>query len=109
MSATVQDTRLLRTSGLFRTVWGAGAAKQAARASGMSVRTAQAWMAERCSPSADTLLRMAARNEELRAELARLLQQGSADEATVGDVVAAAPRAGAAAAGPPARPRETRR
>lgn len=83
MSATIQNTRL-RVSDLLRTVWPRNAAKHAARAAGASVRTAEAWMAARCSPSADTLLRMARENDALRAEIIRMLTTGeAADDRTV--------------------------
>jgi hypothetical protein len=59
---------------LLRSVWPDDTAKHAARAAGMSHRTAQGWMAERFTPSAATLLRMAERNDHLRAELIRRLQ-----------------------------------
>lgn len=54
---------------LFRAAWPSDTAKHAARASGLSLRTAQGWMSERFTPSAATLLRMADRNDKLRAEL----------------------------------------
>jgi hypothetical protein len=68
MSATLPITRLLRSA------WPDATAKHAARASGLSVRTAQAWLSERCTPSAATLLLMAHRNDQLRAELIRRLE-----------------------------------
>jgi hypothetical protein len=63
---------------IFRATWPEDTAKHAARAAGMSHRTAQGWMSERFTPSAATLLRMADRNDKLRAQLIlRLaLQQG---------------------------------
>ncbi len=63
MSASVPIACLLRAA------WPEHTAKHAARASGLSVRTAQGWMSERFTPSAATLLRMAERNDRLRAEL----------------------------------------
>lgn len=60
---------------IFRAVWPSDTAKHAARAAGMSTRTAQGWMAERFTPSAATLLRMADRNDNLRAELIRRLTE----------------------------------
>jgi hypothetical protein len=66
---------------LFRTAWPRDTAKHAANAAGLSVRTAQGWMSERFTPSAATLLRMADRNDKLRAELIKrlALQQGYTD------------------------------
>lgn len=63
---------------IFRSAWPQHTAKHAANAAGLSVRTAQGWMSERFTPSAATLLRMADRNEKLRAELIKrlALQQG---------------------------------
>lgn len=58
---------------LLRAAWPQHTAKQAARAADGSVRTAEAWVAGRCSPSADTLLRMARRNDQLAAQLAAAL------------------------------------
>jgi transcriptional regulator with XRE-family HTH domain len=60
---------------MLRAVWPDNTAKHAARASGLSVRTAQGWMSERFTPSAATLLRMAERNDNLRAELVRRLTE----------------------------------
>lgn len=76
MSATIPIACLLRAA------WPEHTAKHAARAAGLSVRTAQGWMSERFTPSAATLLRMADRNEKLRAELIlRLaLQQGYSND-----------------------------
>lgn len=68
MSATAADTRL-RVSDLLRAAWPLHTAKHAAAAAGQSYRTAEGWVAERCTPSASTLFRMAERNDRLRAEL----------------------------------------
>lgn len=73
MSASVSITCLLRNA------WPEHTAKNAARASGLSVRTAQGWLAERFTPSAATLLRMAERNDTLRGELLALLTQMERD------------------------------
>ena len=67
MSASVPITCI------FRSVWPRDTAKHAALAAGMSHRTAQGWLSERFTPSAATLLRMADRNDKLRAELVRHL------------------------------------
>lgn len=58
---------------LLRAAFPAHTAKRAAAAGGMSHRTVQDWLQRRCCPSADTLLRLAAENEALRAELLRRL------------------------------------
>jgi hypothetical protein len=68
MSATVEITRLLRTS------FPQHGPKRVARLSGRSVRTVQAWFAARCVPSSEDLLRMARANDALRAELIRSLE-----------------------------------
>ena len=57
---------------LFRAVWPRNTAKEAARCAGQSVRTAEGWLAGR-EPGSGTLMRMAARNDRLRAELLRAL------------------------------------
>lgn len=90
MSATVQNTRLLRMSfaDVLRVVWPRNTAKEAANAAGMSVRTAQAWVADRCSPSWATIHRMAQSNDALRAEIISMLKE-TADVATVAEVAAA--------------------
>jgi hypothetical protein len=79
MTATVPITRLLRSA------WPTHTAKHAARASGLSVRTVQGWLAERCTPSAATLLLMAHRNETLRRELIARLE--STQHEAVGQMV----------------------
>lgn len=63
---------------IFRTAWPEHTAKHAAKAAGLSVRTAHGWMSKRFTPPASTLLRMADRNDKLRAELIKriALQQG---------------------------------
>lgn len=68
MSASAADTRF-RVSDLMKAAWPANTAKHAATAAGQSYRTAEGWISERCTPSASTLLRMAERNDRLRAEL----------------------------------------
>ena len=72
MSAQISIAEPL-VSELLRAVWPRHAAKNAARAAQGSVATAKAWVQGRTTPSADTLLRMAAANYELRAELVRRL------------------------------------
>ena len=78
MSASVPIACLLRAA------WPEHTAKHAARASGLSVRTAQGWMSERFTPSAATLLRMADRNDKLRAELVRRLTGNTHDSMAPG-------------------------
>lgn len=58
---------------LLRAVYPQHTAKRTAALGGLSYRTVQDWLQRRCCPSADTLLRLAAENEELRAELLRRL------------------------------------
>ncbi len=91
MSATTQNTRMLRPTfaDVLKAVWPRHTSKQAAAAAGMSVRTAQAWVAARCSPSADTLFRMAARNDALRAEVLSMLSGETADAETLAPSVLA--------------------
>jgi hypothetical protein len=74
MSASIYTPRL-RVADLLRQVWPRDTSKHAARASGQSHRSAEAWITARCTPSADTLLRMAAHNDTLRAELVRILTE----------------------------------
>lgn len=69
---------------LLRAAWPEHTAKHAARASGLSVRTAQGWMSERFTPSAATLLRMADRNDKLRAELVRRLMRNTDEQLAAG-------------------------
>jgi len=69
MTATVAPTM----ADLLRAAFPAHTAKRAAAAGGLSHRTVQDWLQRRCCPSADTLLRLAAENDELRAELLRRL------------------------------------
>lgn len=64
----------LTSADLFRATWPEHTAKRAAQAARGPVATAKAWVAARFTPSADTLLRMAAENIELRAELIRRLE-----------------------------------
>ncbi len=59
---------------ILKSVWPQGTAKHAAVATSRSHRTIQDWLQKRCTPSADTLLKMAAENQELRAELIRRLE-----------------------------------
>lgn len=69
MTATAVPTM----ADLLRAAFPAHTAKRAAAAGGLSHRTVQDWLQRRCCPSADTLLRLAAENEALRAELLRRL------------------------------------
>ena len=66
---TSANTQSVRFSALLRRVWPRDAAKHAAMAAQCSVRTAQKWMADICSPSSDALIRMARANGALRAEI----------------------------------------
>ncbi len=61
MNASVEITGHLRTRDLIVSAYGRGAAKKAARAAGVSVRTAQDWMQGRSSPRLDVALRWAER------------------------------------------------
>jgi len=96
MSATAQITRL-HVSDLLRRAWPKHTAKHAASAAGLSIRTAQAWVADRFAPSAATLLLMAHRNDQLRAALMRELAEADLHEDTSQMVL---PLAGTEAAGP---------
>lgn len=61
---------------------GPDASKRMARDAGTSHRTSEKWWAALTTPRADVLLRMAAANEQLRAELLRRLgAHGYADQA----------------------------
>ena len=82
----------LTTADLFRGTWPRNTAKHAARAADGPVATAKSWVQRRFTPSADTLLKMAAENQELRAELIRRLEAFGYDpllQASAGAVVAA--------------------
>lgn len=78
---------------LLRAVWPKNTAKHAAAAADRSHRTAERWVQGRDVPNADILLRMARRNDEMRAELARLLGETDAVDHDV-----ARPRPGSGAA-----------
>lgn len=125
-ASTIQEARMLAltSADLFRATWPRHTAKRVAQASQGPVATAKAWVAARFTPSADTLLRMAAENTELRAELIRRLEAyGYADTGMASRVGAdigpaaganagmdAAPGVGeAGAAGGPGRPTVTGR
>lgn len=82
-------TRVLRISDLLRQVWPRDAAKLAAQHAGLSVRTAQAWMADRCSPSWDTVYQMARRNNEIRAALINALLEQDNEPTEGGGICAA--------------------
>jgi hypothetical protein len=76
----------ITTAELFRATWPRHTAKHAARAANGPVATAKAWVQRRFTPSADTLLRMASENQELRAELLRRLgAHGYAENGTTLD------------------------
>jgi len=66
--------RVITTADLFRDTWPKHTAKHVARAADGPVATAKNWVQRRFTPSADTLLKMAAENQELRAELIRRLE-----------------------------------
>lgn len=66
-------TAVLTLADLLRAAFPLHTAKRTAAAGGLSYRTVQDWLQRRCCPSADTLLRLASENEELRAELLRRL------------------------------------
>ena len=66
-----------------------GRAKLVAGAAAASWRTAQEWMQRRCVPSADVLLRMAQRDDALRAELVRLLTANRGTHEEMGSLAAA--------------------
>ena len=72
MSATVPGTGI-SVPEMLRRAWPVNTAKQAARVARISVRTAEDWLYKRSRPSAEMLLRMAAENEALRAEVLRAL------------------------------------
>ena len=94
MSATAQNTRNSRNpapfSSVLKRVWPRHTAKHAAAVAQSSVRTAQAWLADRCSPSIPKLLEMAQRDDNLRAEMVRLLME-TADVGTMDQMAGAAP------------------
>jgi hypothetical protein len=63
------------TLGILGIVYaGPNAPKRMSRDAGVSYRTAEKWWARLTTPRADVLLRMAAKNEALRAEMLRALQ-----------------------------------
>lgn len=102
MSATAQNTRIYRNQSPFaaalKRVWPRHTAKNAALVARASVRTAQAWLADRATPSLPTLLAMAERDDNLRAELVRLVME-TADVGTLGQMVGAETRRDAASQG----------
>jgi transcriptional regulator with XRE-family HTH domain len=75
MSATTQDTRIrvACAATLLRDAYPANGAKLAARAAGVSHRTAEAWVSGRRDPSASALLRMAETCDRMAAAIERLL------------------------------------
>lgn len=80
MSASAAAGRLLTP--IFREAWPRHAAKLAARAAEVPHETARSWIQGRAVPSADRLLRMAARDEALAAALERRLHALREDRAT---------------------------
>lgn len=76
MSASISIAPILRKA------WPSHTAKHAARELNVSPRTVHGWLAERCCPPVGLLLRMADRNDKLRAELIKrlALQEGYADD-----------------------------
>ena len=87
MTASADNTRMC---GLLSAVWPRNTAKLAARAAGVSARTAEAWTTGRRSPAADTLLRMAERNDAFRDALVARLVSARADRAADAERKAAA-------------------
>lgn len=75
MSASAESPRMC---GLIAEAYPRDAAKFAARAAGVSHRTAEAWTTGRRSPAADVLLRMAARCDRMAAALQRNLDARTA-------------------------------
>ena len=75
MSATAQDARMrvACTASLIREAYPEHGAKLAARAAGVSHRTAEAWVSGRRDPSASALLRMATTCDKMAAAIERLL------------------------------------
>ncbi|MBU8540838.1 hypothetical protein [Falsiroseomonas tokyonensis] len=71
MSATTTDTSILRS--LFRDAYPKNTAKHVARAANAPVATAQSWVSGRFTPSALTLLKMAAACERMAFTLERYL------------------------------------
>lgn len=78
MSATIEATRFC-VADIFRAVWPRHTAKCVARAADRSTRTAEGWMQRRGAPSGGLLLRMAAHNPALRAEVVRRMQSTAED------------------------------
>lgn len=60
--------------GILRAAWPTHTAKRAARAADVPVETSRNWLRGRGRPLAETLLRMAERNDALRAALIRRLE-----------------------------------
>lgn len=77
---------------LLRDAWPRHTVKCAARAADVPVETSRNWLRGRARPLAETLLRMAARDEAMAAALRRRLDDMRADRAR-----AAGPMAGATA------------
>lgn len=94
MSASTETPRMC---GLIAEAYPRDAAKHAARAAGVSHRTAEAWTTGRRSPAADILLRMAVRCDRMAAALQRNLDARRA--ATTADSRSHESRAPAGGAG----------
>lgn len=95
MSATVGKASMLA---LLRDAYPRHTAKLAARAAEAPLATAKAWAAGRFVPSADTLLRMAERDDAIADALERLLHERRAARGQ--DRVVAPAGAGVAMASP---------
>ena len=91
MTASVENPRMC---GLIAEAYPRDAAKHAARAAGVSHRTAEAWTTGRRSPAADILLRMAARCDRMAAALQRELDARRAATTADPRLAGALPRAG---------------
>jgi hypothetical protein len=91
VSATVVPGRV---APLLRDAWRRHTAKRAAIAAGVSYETARNWVKGRASASAETLLRMAERDEAMAAALMRRLDAHSATRAAAADALRAAAGAG---------------
>lgn len=91
MSASAESPRMC---GLIAEAYPRDTAKLAARAAGVSHRTAEAWTTGRRSPAADVLLRMAARCDRMAAALQRNLDARRAAKAAHSSIGEDIPRAG---------------
>ena len=75
MTTTTANTGF-SVSALLRAVWPTNTAKHAARVAGISHRTVEDWLAERCSPSSARLAAMIEADNRLKAELIAILTKG---------------------------------